>query len=113
MEQSSYPEVEGKYGWIRIVNTTEDQTTKLKIGTLVSNLLVTSSIRLDKNSMNNGIAEIGSNTTDISINVESLQQAKLLIENESCSCINRYHCLSQLRQVRSKFHCLSTYLFHQ
>ncbi|ORE01790.1 hypothetical protein BCV72DRAFT_281825, partial [Rhizopus microsporus var. microsporus] len=31
------------------------------------------------------------------------------MENESATFINQENCLYQLRQVRSKFHCLSTY----
>ncbi|KAI9480412.1 MAG: hypothetical protein EXX96DRAFT_463859, partial [Benjaminiella poitrasii] len=46
-DQSSFPT---EYRWNRAVSVTEDNVRKLKIGTLVSNLLITSSMRLDRDS---------------------------------------------------------------
>ncbi|KAI7859232.1 hypothetical protein BDC45DRAFT_432689, partial [Circinella umbellata] len=48
LHNSSFPKKATNYGWITTITTNEDNTTKLKIGTTVSNLLVTSSIRVDK-----------------------------------------------------------------
>ncbi|KAG1089801.1 hypothetical protein G6F42_019879 [Rhizopus arrhizus] len=115
MHLSSYPEKESKYGWITVIQAQEDNTTKLKIGTTTFNLLATSSLRLGKSSSLS--IQIGPNTshftptqnTSIYLDVTSIQLANLLIENESVTSINQETYLYQLRQVRSKFHCLSTY----
>ncbi|CAO3679520.1 unnamed protein product [Rhizopus stolonifer] len=112
---SSYPEKESKYGWITVIKVQEDNTTKLKIGTTTFNLLATSSLRLGKSSSLS--IQIGSNTshiapaqsTSIYLDVASIKLANLLIENESATSINQETYLYQLRQVRSKFYCLSTY----
>ncbi|ORE01789.1 hypothetical protein BCV72DRAFT_281822, partial [Rhizopus microsporus var. microsporus] len=61
MNLSSYPKKECKYDWITVVQTQEDNAMKLKIGTTTCNLLVTSSLRLDKNSSISHIIEIGPN----------------------------------------------------
>ncbi|KAI7895954.1 uncharacterized protein EV154DRAFT_399259, partial [Mucor mucedo] len=50
-DQSSFPTEEIAYGWIKPVSVIEDNIRKLKIGTFVSNLLVTSSVRLDSDSI--------------------------------------------------------------
>ncbi|CAO3631090.1 unnamed protein product [Mucor fragilis] len=112
---SSYPEKESKYGWITVIKVQEDNTTKLKIGTTTFNLLATSSLRLGKNSSLS--IQMGSNTshfapaqsTSIYLDAASIELANLLIENESATSINQETYLYQLRQVRSKFYCLSTY----
>ena len=46
VHQSSFPRKENKYGWITTVAVQDDNTTKLKIGFLTCNLLVTSSLRI-------------------------------------------------------------------
>ncbi|KAG2205957.1 hypothetical protein INT47_005275, partial [Mucor saturninus] len=50
-DYSSFPTEETAYGWIKPVSVIEDNVRKLKIGILVSNLLVTSSVRLDSDSI--------------------------------------------------------------
>lgn len=90
---------------------------KLKIGITACNLLVTFSLRLDKNSSISHIIEISTNAshfiptenTSIYLNTASVNLANSLMENESATSINQENCLYQLRQIRSKFHCLSTY----
>lgn len=64
MHKTSFPKKTTNYGWITTTITHEDNRTKLKIGTTVSNLLVTSSIRVDKYSITKSIVEIGSNTSN-------------------------------------------------
>ncbi|KAG1445982.1 hypothetical protein G6F56_009725 [Rhizopus delemar] len=117
-DQSSFPTEETEYGWIKFVSVIEDNVRKLKIGTLVSNLLVTSSVRLDSDSIKSKeFVNMGpetpmfapTTTTKMYINVESLKHARQLIEDESSESVEQSHLFSQLRQVRSKFHCLSTY----
>lgn len=96
MHQSSYPKNECQYGWITTAATQEDNTTKLRIGITTCNLLVTSSMRLDKGANTQGIIEMRSNTTNfvptknavIYVNTVAIRLANLLIENESTICIN-------------------------
>lgn len=64
MNTSSFPKRQPNYGWINVITTHEDGATKLKIGTTVSNLLVTSSIRIDQNSVTKNIVELGSTTSN-------------------------------------------------
>ncbi|KAI7894979.1 uncharacterized protein EV154DRAFT_477757 [Mucor mucedo] len=97
MNTSSFPKKQPNYGWINIITTHEDGATKLKIGTTVSNLLVTSSIRIDKNSITKNIVELGPTTR------------KVLAKDDSTTSIDVGNYFYQLRQLRSKFHCLSTY----
>ncbi|KAG1079463.1 hypothetical protein G6F42_023754 [Rhizopus arrhizus] len=62
-DQSSFPTEETEYGWIKFVSVIEDNVKKLKIGTLVSNLLVTSSVRLDSDSIKSkGFVNMGPET---------------------------------------------------
>lgn len=85
MHLSSYPEKESKYGWMTVIQTQEDNTTKLKIGTTTFNLLVTSSVRLGKSSSLS--IQMGPNTshfnptqnTSIYLDATSMQLANLLI----------------------------------
>jgi hypothetical protein len=117
MHKTSFPKKATNYGWITTTTTHEDNTTKLKIGTTVSNLLATSSIRVDKYSITKSIVEIGSNTsnfiitddTRIYLNMESLRLGKMLAEDESITSIDTGNYFYQLRQLRSKFYCLSIY----
>ncbi|KAI9470474.1 MAG: hypothetical protein EXX96DRAFT_643307 [Benjaminiella poitrasii] len=115
IHNSSFPKQSGRYGWITSVTTKEDNATKLKIGTKLSNLLVTSSARID---MHSALAVeigpstnnfIGSNDTRIYLNIESLRLGKILMESQSTTCIESANFFYQLGQVRSKFYCRSTY----
>lgn len=62
IHQSSFPKSKSKYGQIEICLTHDDNTTKLKIGATSCNLLVTSSVRLDKQTIANKTIEMGPNT---------------------------------------------------
>ncbi|KAI9275324.1 hypothetical protein BY458DRAFT_507106 [Sporodiniella umbellata] len=118
LSQSSFPKKETKYGWIKTVAVEDDNTTKLKIGLLTCNLLITSSLRIDNHaSTTNGAVELGSNTDNsfpkenvlIYLNEESIKFANTINENKGTTSINSWDYLSQLRQLRSKFHCMPTY----
>lgn len=108
---------ECKYGLISVVQAQKDNTMKLKIGTTTYNLLVTSTLRLDKNSSISHIIEVSPNTSrfiptknaSIYLNIASVNLENSLMENESTTSINQENCLFQLRHIRSKFHCLSIY----
>lgn len=96
----------------------EDNKRKLKIGTLASNLLVTSSIGLDSDAIRSKeFVNMGAETPlffpskicKVYINLELIEQARELINDEKRVNVEQSYLFSQLRQVRSKFHCLSTY----
>ncbi|KAI7859231.1 hypothetical protein BDC45DRAFT_531130 [Circinella umbellata] len=117
LHNSSFPKKATNYRWITTITINEDNITKLKIGTTVSNLLVTSSIHVDKYSIAKNVVEIGLNTsnfiamhdTKIYLNMESLRLGKALAEDEAAFSIDMGNYFYQLTQLRSKFHCLSTY----
>ena len=96
MIASFFPKEQPNCRRINIVTTHEDGATKLKIGTTVSNLLVTSSIRIDKNSITKNIVEVGSTTsnftatndTKINLNMESLRLGKVFAEDGSTTYID-------------------------
>lgn len=110
----SYSKKECKYGWITVVQAQEDNTMKLKIGMTTCNLLVTFSLRLDKNLSISHIVEISPNTshftptesTSIYLNTVSVNLANPLMEYKSATSINQENCLYQLWQIRSKFQYL-------
>jgi len=97
--------------------TQDDNTTKLKIGASSFNLLVTSSTRLDKQTITNATVEMGPNTsnfvplpeTKIYLDAERLKMGKIMLEDDTITCIDQSYIFFQLRQLRSKFYCLSTY----
>lgn len=118
LHQSSFPRKENKYGRIKTVAVEDDNTTKVKIGLLTCNLLVTSSLRFDRHAVTtNGVVELGPNTDNffpkdnasIYLDEESIKLAMIIIKNKATTSINSWNYIAQLRQVRSKFHCLSTY----
>lgn len=88
---TSFSKNASNYGCIAVNSTQEDNTNKLKFGTTVSNLLFTSSVRVDKYSISRNVVEIGSNTrkflatdsTKIYLNMESLRSGKKMIEDAS------------------------------
>ncbi|KAF7727540.1 hypothetical protein EC973_007413 [Apophysomyces ossiformis] len=114
-DTSSFPEKAGKYGWLKIVSSSEEGGQKLKIGTRTCNLLVTSSVRIDNGS---GYApELGpftrnfrpSEKTKTFLDSASLASGKEMLEDDECRRVDRGRFLFQLRQLRSKFHALSSY----
>jgi hypothetical protein len=115
--QSSFPKTQSRYGEIVVCLTQDDNTTKLKIGASSFNLLITSSTRLDKRTITNATVETGPNTsnfvplpeTKIYLNAEHLKMGKIMLEDDTTTCIGQSYIFFQLRQLRSKFYCLSTY----
>ncbi|KAI9359869.1 hypothetical protein BD770DRAFT_385688 [Pilaira anomala] len=65
----------------------------------------------------NKTIEMGPNTsnfmplpdTRIYLNLAQLKPGQKLLEDDEATCINQSYLFYQLRQLRSKFHCLSTY----
>ncbi|KAG2200633.1 hypothetical protein INT47_007377 [Mucor saturninus] len=109
---SSFPNELKMYGYIRvcILNTPDGQ--KLTIGTRTCNFLVTSSMRLDINSCNIGPATSHfrpSDTSRVFLDNSSIQSATNMLNNPNVNECQIMPSLSQLRQVRSKFDCLSMY----
>ncbi|KAI8975791.1 hypothetical protein BDF20DRAFT_880774 [Mycotypha africana] len=91
---------------------------KLVIGTQVSNALITSSIRLDKNlppsvggiTTNFHLTFSDSFASKIFVDVESATAAKTIISDPTRTCVSNTGILShQLRQIRTRFDMSSTY----
>lgn len=111
-----YPTTESQYALIKLSKAHEDGVRKVKIGLVSCNMSVTSSVRLDKNAMNKTVQlgpDIGNFActaqTKAYLCIDSLQKANVLLENEQVSNIYSDNNFYQLRQLRSKFHCKSTY----
>lgn len=74
-------------------------------------------MRLDKQTITNKTIKMGPNTsnfvplsdTKIYLNTDHLKLGKILLEDETATCIDQSCIFYQLRQLRSKFYCLSTY----
>lgn len=115
--QFSFPKTQSKYGEIVVCLTQDDNTTELKIGASSFNLLVTSSTRLDKRTITNATVETGPNTsnfvplpeTKIYLNTEHLKMGKIMLEDDTITSIGQSYIFFQLRQLRPKFNCFSTY----
>lgn len=109
---SSFPERQGPYGFLNICLLPTPDGQKLVLGSRSCNLLVTSSLRLDTHSVN-----IGHLTTHFTpspqtrafLDSHSVELTKRMLANESTNSAKTMPVLYQLRQVRSKFHSLSTY----
>lgn len=109
---SSFPERRGPYGYLNIclLNTADGQ--KLVLGTRTCNLLVTSSLRLDKELVNLGPSTTHfapSEKTRVFVDLESIHSAKSMLSNKRQISAQDMSLLYQMRQLRSKFHSLSTY----
>ncbi|KAG1139585.1 hypothetical protein G6F37_009342 [Rhizopus arrhizus] len=109
---SSFPESRGLYGYLNIclLNTADGQ--KLVLGTRTCNLLVTPSLRLDKESVNLGPSTTHfapSEKTRVFVDLESIHSAKSMLSNKRQTSAQDMSLLYQMRQLRSKFHSLSTY----
>ncbi|CAO3669214.1 unnamed protein product [Umbelopsis vinacea] len=112
---SSYPEQMGKYGWIAVKSLVDDGAKKLVVGTRTCNLPVTSSVRIDHQSDHS--VEIGpfmanfqpTPNTSIYLDSLSVEASRKLLQDDECFRMERGPFLPQLRQLRSKFHTMSTY----
>ncbi|GAA5796876.1 hypothetical protein HPULCUR_002254 [Helicostylum pulchrum] len=116
--QVSFPPRDTKYQNIWPMTNTTNEGTKLIIGTMEFNYLITASIRVDSNHL----PEVGPSTksfllnsiessknTQIFLDRDVYEQAKLLGEDLGCSRIETSHSLYQVRQIRSKFTEIETY----
>lgn len=91
-----YPNTESKYDCISSVLVEEDNVAKLKIGSSSFNLLVTSSIRLDRNPRTQDIIQMGSKTTNfvptintgIYLDKNSIELAESILKNQATVSIN-------------------------
>lgn len=102
--------------WPVTVNSSEGY--RLTIGTQTCNLLVTSSLRLDKTippslgaTTNNFLlfSKKDSLSTVIYLDEESIKKALNLSKNSNTNYLSNSNFLFQLRQLRTKFNSLSTY----
>ncbi|ORE00853.1 hypothetical protein BCV72DRAFT_237333 [Rhizopus microsporus var. microsporus] len=109
---SSFPTTPGRYGFLTVCLLPTNDGQKLVIGTRTSNFLVTSSIRLDRQSVNIGPVTTHfrpTTSTKIFLDCLSIELAKSLLDNTKINRAQSLPSLYQLKQVRSKFDCLSTY----
>ncbi|KAI9305133.1 hypothetical protein BJ944DRAFT_201527 [Cunninghamella echinulata] len=102
--------------WPVTINSHEGS--KIVIGTQTCNLLITSSLRLDKclppslgATTNNFFlrSEKDSLATSIYLDKESVEKALILSKNKDTTCLQNSNIIHQLRQLTTKFHCPSTY----
>ncbi|KAI9252165.1 hypothetical protein BY458DRAFT_589868 [Sporodiniella umbellata] len=109
---SSFPSVPNQYGYFSILLLSTTDGDKLVIGTRTCNFLVTSSIRLDKQSVNLGSVTshfMPTRSTKIFLDIHSVGLAMPLLNDPSVRCSQSMPSLYQLKQVRSKFDQTSTY----
>lgn len=110
---SSLPSVGGRYENLCVVNSSEDYGSKIKIGTMVSDVLVTASIEIgDSTVVNIGSSSQNFKTTKdtrIYLDTDSLDRSKRLLRDTLCCQLSSFDALAQLKQVRSKFDHISTY----
>ncbi|CAO3601382.1 unnamed protein product [Absidia cylindrospora] len=115
---SSYPTAVGPYGHLTIQVMPgaggNENAAKLVVGTRTCNFLVTSSLRLDANSVNMGpstthFAPSSAITSRLFLDTSSIQLATALLNDTNTMQSQEMAVLFQLKQVRSKFDCLSTY----
>lgn len=113
--KNSLPNAFSQYTNLSIVKLQNDNSTKLIIGTDVSNFLVTSSIRIDNDSY---LPELGPTTgnldvtdkTKIYLSKNSIEKCNQIIKAKKYNLVMK-HELFNLKQVRSKYHLSSTYTF--
>ncbi|KAG1527548.1 hypothetical protein G6F52_001440 [Rhizopus delemar] len=109
---SSFPSVPSQYGYLSILVLSTADGDKLVIGTRTCNFLITSSIRLDKQSVNLGPVTshfMPTKSTKVFLDIHSIDLAMPLLNDPSVRCSQSMPSLYQLRQVRSKFDYTSTY----
>ncbi|SAM05377.1 hypothetical protein [Absidia glauca] len=110
---SSFPRESGLYGYLNVVLLPyTDSVTKLVIGTRTCNMLVTSSLRLDIESVNMGPGTTHfspTSATRIFLDKESIELAAEILEGVNTSKSQVMPVIYQLEQVRSKFDHMSTY----
>ncbi|CEJ05243.1 hypothetical protein RMCBS344292_19188 [Rhizopus microsporus] len=116
---SSLPPQNSEYQNVHVACMNDQDGVKLVIGTKAFNGLITSSLRLDSVVK----PDIGPSTTHFTVypsssakntriflSRKSLEEAKRLARDTKAIRIRSYDILSQLRQVRTHFDSLSTYL---
>lgn len=120
--QHSLPPPSSRYANVWPCTIADNDGQKLVIGTQTANLLVTSSIRTDTKMLpsvwwGGGTTysfalpeKTGPASTCIYLNVQSLEKASMLAKDENTVQLETFHIFNQLRQLRSKYHRLSTYL---
>ncbi|KAI8058725.1 hypothetical protein BDF21DRAFT_390464 [Thamnidium elegans] len=113
--ENSLPTTSSQYSNLSIVKLNNDNSNNLIIGTEISNFLVTSSIRLDDDSI---LPELGpttakfdvTNATRIYISKDSITKYNQIIESKMHKYVMK-HEVYNLKQVRSKFHRPSIYSY--
>ncbi|KAG2206304.1 hypothetical protein INT47_007318 [Mucor saturninus] len=110
--QSTFPTSLGIYGFLSICLVDTQDGRKLIIGTRTCNFLITSSMRLDVHSINLGPSTTHftpTKKTRLFLDKASLDIVKTMLQEETINKCQQMPILYQLRQLRSKFDCLSTY----
>ncbi|CDH58939.1 hypothetical protein RO3G_06777 [Lichtheimia corymbifera JMRC:FSU:9682] len=114
LHSTSLPQQGTRYPNIEVKRLYHDNSSKLVIGTKVLNVLVTSSARLDCERLSLGASNTNgfdpSRHTAIYVTQEFLDWYKEESFDSTYKQLYSFDELSQLKQVRSKFDCPSTYL---
>lgn len=109
---NSIPNIFSQRNDLSIVKLQNDNSSKLVIGTQISNFLVTSSVRIDESSILPELGPITShfqvtNATRIYLSQDSINKSNLIMESQlSKFTMNRE--IYNLKQIRSKYHRTST-----
>ncbi|KAI7895220.1 uncharacterized protein EV154DRAFT_559636 [Mucor mucedo] len=126
LPQSSLPHADTKYPNVELCLMNVDNSQKLVLGTKTMNVLITSSIRIDCNekpvvgpSSSNGF--LPSRNSRIYVEKKKLDEIERMIEKKATLneistrqvLLYPFDEFSQLRQIRSKFDKLSTYLCYR
>ena len=112
------PPIDTMYPDVWPVRLQRSDGVKLVIGTQVSNILITSNIRLDikmkpcigsKCISFQLTTAVDSMSTKIYIDLTCLQEGLAMLASPQTSCISSYNIIYQLRQIRSKFSSPNAY----
>ncbi|KAG0736600.1 hypothetical protein G6F57_011702 [Rhizopus arrhizus] len=118
VDTSLPPPIDTKYPDVWPNSLQHADGTKLLIGTQVSNVLITSSMRLDArvkpyvgstNASFRLSSTVDSLCTRIYLDSVCLEEALAILESPNTSCLSSFNMMYQLQQIRSKFATPSAY----
>ncbi|CAO3631737.1 unnamed protein product [Mucor fragilis] len=101
------------YGFLNICLVPTADGKKLVLGSRSCNVLATSSVRLDIRSVNLGPSTthfVPSPSTRVFLDKDAINTVSAMLINDDLMSAQTIPALYQLRQLRSKFHILSTYM---
>lgn len=112
---SSIPSLSSQYHDASIVTVHQDNSRKLPIGTNISNVLVTSSIRIDDSSYTPELSPTTNNfrvseNARLFLSINSIEKYNTIIEAKKNILVLK-HNIFNLKQIRSQYHKVSTYMF--